>query len=147
MPSKKTAAFAISIAVLLAQARATEFDLSWHTIDCGGGASAGSVFTVSGSIAQPDAAVMTGGVFTIVGGFWAAPPIPCTQFIPADCNCDGVIDNGDIAAFALALVDQLAYETAHPACNRLCVSDLNLDGETDGLDVGLFVNCRLIGCQ
>jgi hypothetical protein len=45
----------------------------WHTIDGGGGTSTGGVFAVSGSIGQPDAnsQPMTGGNFSLTGGFWS----------------------------------------------------------------------------
>jgi hypothetical protein len=47
-----------------------QYSLDWHTLDGGGGTSTGGVFTVSGTIGQPDAGVMTGGQFTLHGGFW-----------------------------------------------------------------------------
>lgn len=44
----------------------------WHTVDGGGGTSTGGVFRVSGSIGQPDAGPsMSGGIFSVVGGFWS----------------------------------------------------------------------------
>lgn len=50
-----------------------QFNIAWHTIAGGGSASAGGDFTVRGTIGQPDAGVMSGGPFTVVGGFWALP--------------------------------------------------------------------------
>ena len=47
------------------------FDLSWSTIDGGGGASSGGVFALSGTIGQLDAGSLSGGPFTLGGGFWA----------------------------------------------------------------------------
>jgi hypothetical protein len=44
--------------------------MDWHTLDDGGGASTGGVYAVAGTIGQPDAGVMTGGQFTVQGGFW-----------------------------------------------------------------------------
>ena len=60
-------------------AQAQSYAIDWFTIDGGGGASTGGVFTVSGTIGQPDAGSMTGGNFGLVGGFWsviAAVPSP-----------------------------------------------------------------------
>src|SRR5262249_44547601 len=60
-------------AISVVPAFADTFDLSWSTIDCGGGTSSGGVFTLSGTIGQADAspsAAMTGGNFSITGGFW-----------------------------------------------------------------------------
>lgn len=53
---------------------AQNFSIDWHTIDGGGGTSTGGVYSVSGTIGQPDAGpVMTGGTFSLQGGFWALP--------------------------------------------------------------------------
>lgn len=51
---------------------AQDLQIRWFTVDCGGAtASAGGVWTVGGTIGQPDAGpTMTGGVFTVNGGFW-----------------------------------------------------------------------------
>ena len=56
-----------------------------------------------------------------------------------DLDCDGDIDLSDVPAFVLALTDPAAYAVAHAAC---CVTqaDLNQDGQSDGLDIQLFVN-------
>ena len=53
---------------------AQTFTIDWFTIDGGGGTSTGGVFTVSGTIGQPDAGgPMTGPNFSLTGGFWALP--------------------------------------------------------------------------
>lgn len=46
------------------------FSLDWWTVDGGGGTGTGGVYTVSGTIGQPDAGAMSGGDYTLVGGFW-----------------------------------------------------------------------------
>ncbi len=46
------------------------YDLAWHTIDGGGAVSTGGNFALGGTIGQPDAARLSGGDFTLVGGFW-----------------------------------------------------------------------------
>lgn len=46
-------------------------ELARSTLDGGGGFTAGGQFELNASIAQPDAALMTGGGFTLTGGFWA----------------------------------------------------------------------------
>jgi len=46
------------------------YSIDWFTIDGGGGTSTGGVYAVSGTIGQPDAGHMSGGNFTIDGGFW-----------------------------------------------------------------------------
>jgi hypothetical protein len=48
------------------------YSLTWSTLDGGGGASAGGGLTLNGTIGQPDAgAPMSGGGFTLTGGFWS----------------------------------------------------------------------------
>jgi hypothetical protein len=55
-------------ATLMAQ----PFEINWSTIDGGGGTSTGGVYSVSGTIGQPDASgTMTGGNFSLTGGFWS----------------------------------------------------------------------------
>ena len=52
-------------------ATAQSYSIDWFTIDGGGGTSTGGVYSVSGTIGQPDAGQMSGGNFTLTGGFWS----------------------------------------------------------------------------
>ncbi len=58
--------------IVLAQAQT--YNISWSTIAGGGGSSSGTnggtVYSISGTIGQSDAGVMSGGNFAISGGFW-----------------------------------------------------------------------------
>ncbi len=69
-------AFAICFAGLVAPTAAQtggSYDLSWSTVDGGGGTfSTGGVYSLGGTIGQPDAGAMTGGAYSITGGFWPA---------------------------------------------------------------------------
>ncbi len=57
---------------LAAGAFAQSYNIDWFTVDGGGGTSTGGVYSVTGTIGQPDAgAVMTGGNYSLQGGFWA----------------------------------------------------------------------------
>ena len=49
---------------------AQSYSIDWFTIDGGGGTSTGGVYSVSGTIGQPDAGKMSGGNYSIDGGFW-----------------------------------------------------------------------------
>ena len=60
----------VVLAVAASSARAQSYSIDWYTIDGGGGTSTGGVYTVSGTIGQPDAGHMSGGNYTIDGGFW-----------------------------------------------------------------------------
>jgi hypothetical protein len=47
------------------------FDLSWSTVDGGGGISSGGDYVLGGTIGQPDAGALNGsGNLTLKGGFW-----------------------------------------------------------------------------
>jgi len=51
---------------------AQNFTIDWFTIDGGGGTSTGGIYSVSGTIGQPDAGgPMTGGNYSLTGGFWS----------------------------------------------------------------------------
>jgi hypothetical protein len=47
------------------------YSIDWSTIDGGGGTSTGGVYSFSGTIGQPDAGAMSGGNYTLQGGFWS----------------------------------------------------------------------------
>jgi hypothetical protein len=48
------------------------YDLTWSTID-GGGAmfSTGGSYSLGGTIGQADAGALSGGSYTLTGGFWS----------------------------------------------------------------------------
>jgi hypothetical protein len=62
----------ISACLLAAAASAQFYSIDWHTTDGGGGTSTGGVYSVSGTIGQHDAGAMSGGIFSLTGGFWGA---------------------------------------------------------------------------
>lgn len=67
-------ALALLSGVALAQGG---YDLSWWTVDGGGETfSTGGGYSLGGTIAQPDAGLLTGPGYRLEGGFWVggAPP-------------------------------------------------------------------------
>src|SRR5215471_8224864 len=56
--------------LLPALSQAQTYSIDWFTVDGGGGTSTGGVYSLSGTIGQPDAGHMSGGNFTLDGGFW-----------------------------------------------------------------------------
>ncbi|MDB6124376.1 MAG: hypothetical protein JWQ71_3369 [Pedosphaera sp.] len=72
-----------------ATSQAQNYDISWYSIDGGGGTSTGGVYSISGTIGQPDAGKLTGGTYTIDGGFWGiiaavqTPGAPLLTITPA----------------------------------------------------------------
>ena len=67
---KNSPAFFASVFALSTGAFAQSYSIDPFTIDGGGGTSTGGVYSVSGTIGQPDAGAMSGGNFSLAGGFW-----------------------------------------------------------------------------
>lgn len=73
----------VGAGLLALPVRAQNHAIDWHTIDGGGGTSTGGVYSVSGTIGQPEAGpVMTNGQYSIIGGFWALPSAVQTPGTP-----------------------------------------------------------------
>ena len=60
----------LSVCVTLTIPAFADYEISWSTIDGGGGRSTGGDFSVVGTIGQPDAGDMSGDDFELSGGFW-----------------------------------------------------------------------------
>ena len=64
-------------------ASAQSYSINWYKIAGGGGTSSGGSYTLSGTIGQPDASTtMTGGNYSLTGGFWAAISVVQTAGAP-----------------------------------------------------------------
>jgi hypothetical protein len=46
------------------------YDLTWFTVDGGGGASAAGSYVLNGTLGQPDVGAPSGGSYTLEGGYW-----------------------------------------------------------------------------
>jgi len=62
--------FIILHSAFILPALGQSYSIDWYTVDGGGGISTGGVYAVSGTIGQPDAGAMSGGNYTLQGGFW-----------------------------------------------------------------------------
>ena len=62
--------FLVIAVTLVASVAVGQLTLDWATVDGGGGSSTGGVYSVIGTIGQPDAGKMSGGNYSIDGGFW-----------------------------------------------------------------------------
>jgi len=106
-----------------------KYDLSWYTIDGGGGRSTGGPYTLTGTIGQSDAAYSTGGNYELLGGFWPGGPL-----------C--FVDFEHFARFAENWLQKLCNET-----NNWCDgADLNQFDGVNGVDLRLFVEQWLCYC-
>jgi len=77
--------FYLALAVVFSAvtARSQSYSIDWYTIDGGGGTSTGGVYSVSGTIGQPDVGpTMTNGQYAVTGGFWALPTLVQTPGAP-----------------------------------------------------------------
>jgi len=112
----KSTIFLSSILFMLsAFAYGNQYEISWHTIDGGGGQSIGGQYILTGTIGQPDAAYSYSGDYEVLGGFWSGGPLCFVDFehfarfaqywldtgsdIPADLYEDNTIDYLDLAEF------------------------------------------------
>jgi hypothetical protein len=101
--------FSVSLAFLLTFAsgsHAQSYDISWYTIDGGGGTSTGGVYSVSGTIGQPDAGHLSGGNYTIDGGFWgmfAVVQIPGAPVLTIKPNAASAILSWPVTGQTFAL--------------------------------------------
>ena len=115
------------------------FDLSWSSVDGGGGNSTGGDFALVGTVGQPDASdALTGGEFTLTGGFhaWVSSPVMCGDVHPAgggDRDVD-VLDALRALKISVGLVVPTPREMIagdiHPDNNP----DPDGDGDNDVLD-------------
>jgi hypothetical protein len=77
---RSTIAVLLLFVVLAASTATAQYEISWYTIDGGGGRSSGGPYTLTGTIGQPDAAYSAGGNFELLGGFWAGGPLCFVNF-------------------------------------------------------------------
>jgi hypothetical protein len=74
---------AVFFCVAPATVTAQSYSIDWYKIAGGGGTSSGGVYSVSGTIGQPDASTaMSGGNYSLTGGFWALVQVVQTPGAP-----------------------------------------------------------------
>ena len=117
-----------SVGVVLAQ----DYAIDWHTVDGGGEMwSAGGDYELGGTIGQPDALAdgntMSGGTYTLTGGFWFEEP-------PCDCNSTGNVDLFDYSDLEACLSGP---DGGLPADECNCF-DIDHDNDVDLSDVAEF---------
>jgi len=99
-------------------AHAQPFAIDWFTIDGGGGMSTGGVYSVNGTIGQPDAGEMSGGQYSLVGGFWGVVAIqtPGAPLLAISLNpqLSTIIVSWPLPATGFVLDQTLALSNAPP---------------------------------
>ncbi len=59
------------------------YDLTWNTIDGGGATfSTGGGYSLGGTVGQPDAGTLSGGPYTLAGGFWGGGAAQYRVYLP-----------------------------------------------------------------
>ncbi len=108
------------------------YNLSWSTVDSGGGFSGTGALSVYGTIGQPDAGVMSGGSFRLTGGFWAG--VSTRSACAADFNNDGAANSQDFFDFLGAFFEEQP------------TADFNRDGVLNSQDFFDFLVVFFAGC-
>ncbi|MDB6029141.1 MAG: hypothetical protein JWM68_5364 [Verrucomicrobiales bacterium] len=72
----------IAIALFPLVSFAQTYSIDWSKISGGGGTSTNGVYSLSGTIGQHDAGTMSGGNFTLDGGFWSIGSVVQTPGSP-----------------------------------------------------------------
>ena len=106
------------------------YDLSWSTIDSGGGSISGGDYIMMGTVGQPDAGYHYGTSYELLGGFWVGGPRWC------------MVDLEDFDHFS-----EYWLEVSCDAGNNYCSgTDLNGDNSVDINDLALFAGEWLTSC-
>ena len=77
----------IAVAGLVHAQSDGDYELTWYTVDSGGVTfGTGDGYQLGGTIGQPDAGMLNGGRYILVGGFWrdglASKPIEYHIYLP-----------------------------------------------------------------
>ena len=56
------------------------YEISWYTVDGGGGVSSSEQYSLTGTVGQPDAGYSAGGQYELPGGFWPGGPLCIVDF-------------------------------------------------------------------
>ena len=89
------AALFMVVSAVLAQALGPSMEMSWTTVDGGGGVSTFGTLELSGTIGQADASlVMSNGTLEFTGGFWHGVANDCI----GDITGDGLVNVPDLLA-------------------------------------------------
>ena len=133
------------LALVVFTGDAQDHAIDWWTVDGGGGTSTGGVYTLSGTIGQPDAGQTSGGTFTLVGGFWGVVAAIQTPGAPL---LSAVLTNGAVTVFwprpaeGWAL-EEVASLAATPASNAW--TQVSIPYQTNATQIQITVPPPVVG--
>jgi hypothetical protein len=125
-----TAGLVVGLALacpLIAQAQSGgPYDLSWSTVDCGGATpSTGGSYSLGGTAGQSDAGLLSGGDYTLRGGFWSGGPIVTAVDEPQENDPPRLVDRlYRTTPNPFNPRTQIAFDLARPGTVRLGIYDL-----------------------
>jgi hypothetical protein len=114
--ARRVTAATLLTLLALSTAHAQPYSIDWSKVAGGGGTSSNAQYSVSGTIGQPDAGSMSGGNYTLTGGFWGviaavqtpgaplltitlnSPPSTVTVSWPSPSTGFGLQENADMNA-------------------------------------------------
>ncbi len=106
----------VALATGAATPAAAQYTIDWYTIDGGGETKLhGGSYIVGSTIGQPDAGVMTGGVYSLAGGFWRGG----TQII---VGVDDGEDVGDGATTEVPIAFRLHGASPNPLVRNSAIA-------------------------
>ena len=131
---------ALLIELGLSSSLGQSYSIDSFTIAGGGGTSAGGAFTLNGTIGQPDAGTMSGGNYSLAGGFWGASqtPPPVGSVIIKVC-----VVGSEVRLRFTGIPGRIYYvERAHfvtgPWPERLAAITMPIDGVVEFVDTTAF---------
>lgn len=130
------------LAAAPSSARAQSLDLTWHTIDSGGGVSTSpdNYWVLEGTIGQADGwSIATGPSLTLASGFWTPFRPPCRP----DVNTDDSLDVSDIFRFLEHWFRGCAAVNL-PLCQFS--ADYDESGQLQVADIFAFLHAWFAGC-
>lgn len=124
---------------LMATHALAQDEIIWSTVDGGGGTCTDGVLTImDATIGQPDAGGMSGGGYTLLGGYWEpGTNIGCDSI---DFNNDGLFpDTTDIDDFLSVFSGGPCSTAPVPGCNDIDFNNDSLFPDTADIDALLLV--------
>jgi hypothetical protein len=143
---KTQASIFLALVLFPVLAHSQSYAIDWFTIDSGGGTSTGGVYSVSGTIGQPDAGRSTGGSYALEAGFWGFVGTIQTPGAPL-LSAERVGAGPAVRVFWSAsatgyLLDETALLTSLPVSWSQVTSGLQTNGTQVSLTVPLPVGTK-----